>query len=185
MKIRYLVCCATIILGVGLVGKLAPAQSSAPAPVAGKEEFTATVTNAEAKFEMPRPSQKVFQWRQAVTKDNGREYQMAVKVTNAARQYYFGFYLWKRPGATPQSGGLDDLLAAGQKSLFERVEPRRNQIIRGANLKVRSNDGSVVITVSGKGDVARLFSGRPAEVTFEITLPGEPTVSRTVPITYK
>ena len=110
---------------------------------------------------------------------------MAIKVTNAARQYDFGFYLWKRPGATPQSGDLDDLISAGQKSLFERVETHRNQIIRGANVKVRLKDGSVVITVSGKGDMARLFSSRPAEVTFEITIPGEPTVSRNVPITYR
>jgi hypothetical protein len=134
---------------------------------------------------MPRPAQKVFMWRQPATKENALEYQMAVKVTNATRQYNFGFYFWKRTGADSGSGNLDALLGAGQKSLFERLEPNRNHVIREANVKVRAKDGSVVITVSGKGDVARLFSGRPAEVKFEITLPGEPKISQTVPVTYK
>jgi hypothetical protein len=33
--------------------------------------------------------------------------------------------------------------------------------------------------------LARLFSGRPTEVVFEIKLPGDALISRTVAVTYK
>jgi hypothetical protein len=52
-------------------------------------------------------------------------------------------------------------------------------------VKVKQEGDSLVITVQGKKNVARLFSGRPAEVTFEIALPGDSPITRTMPVKYQ
>ena len=146
--------------------------------------FEATVTPKEARFVLPAPQRKAFAWRQPATADNAQEYRMDVTLKNEGREYHFGFYLWKRPGAQPQSGSLSELIAAGQQSLFVRSQVRMNTVIRDAGVSVRVEEQSIVIAVRGKDNIARLFSGRPAEVVFEIKLAGEQVISKTVAVTY-
>ena len=147
--------------------------------------YTATVKKDEARFTMPVPARDVWRWRVPETREHAREYMLGVKVVNEGQEYSFGFFLWKSPGSTQGAGRFSSLLEAGQKSIFARTSAGRNTIIRDAFVKARQEGGRLVITVSGRKNVARLFSGRPAEVTFQTQLPGEALTSQTVPVVYE
>jgi len=148
-------------------------------------QFTAVVGKSEASLTLPVESRDRWSWHQSGIRDNAREYRMDVTVKNDGKEYTFGFYLWKHPGASPKSGSLNDLISAGQKSLFERTEPGRMTIVRDADVRVKSKGDRVVITVRGDKDLQRLFSSRPTEVTFKIKYPDEAEVSQTVPVVYQ
>jgi phosphate/phosphite/phosphonate ABC transporter binding protein len=155
----------------------------APSPI--DEGFSATVTLSEAKFILPAPTRKRFEWHQETTKPNEQEYRMHVVVENEGQQYAFGFYVWKSRVSEPGSGDLSDLLKAGQKTIFVRTPSSMHMIARTPVIAVTQKDKSIVITIRGREEVARLFSGRPNEVVFEIALPGESPISKTVSVTYK
>ena len=110
---------------------------------------------------------------------------MDVSVTNDGRQFNFGFYLWKFPGAKPQSGDLAALIRTGQASVFERAAPNRNVRIMDADIKLKLEGNRLVITIHGRDDVKRLFSGHPTEATFKITTPDTSPVSQTIAIVYQ
>ncbi|MDT5157397.1 MAG: hypothetical protein QOH51_1754 [Acidobacteriota bacterium] len=150
-----------------------------------QESFTAIVKRDEARFTLPVPARREWKWLQPETKENAREYALDVKVSNEGHEYAFGFFLWKFRGAKPRSGGFSYLIADGQKSLFVRAQSGHMTIIHDAGVKVKQVGDSLVITVQGKKNVARLFSGRPAEVTFEIALPGDSPITRTMPVKYQ
>ena len=110
---------------------------------------------------------------------------MDVSVTNEGRQYNFGFYLWKFPGARPQSGDLAELIRTGQASVFERGAPNRNVVIRDAGIKLKLDGNRLTITIRGRDNVKRLFSSRPTEATFKITTPDTSPISQTIAIVYQ
>jgi len=147
--------------------------------------FSATVGATEARFTIPAPSRTEWKWHQPTTKDNAQEYRMDVTVLNEGKEYTFGIYLWKHPGAHQQAGNFSDLLKAAQISLFERSQPRRMTIIRDAGIKVKQEDDHLVISIRGKKNVERLFSGHPADVTIKIALPDDQPTSTVVPVKYK
>jgi phosphate/phosphite/phosphonate ABC transporter binding protein len=155
------------------------------APTPTDEGFSATVTLSEAKFTLPAPTRKVFAWHLETTRPNEQEYRMHVVVENEGQQYTFGFYVWKSRVSQPGSGDLSDLLKAGQKTVFVRTQSSMHMVARVPVITVRQKDRSVVITIRGKEEIARLFSGRPNEVVFEIKLPGDSLISKTVTVTYK
>ncbi|HEX8282783.1 MAG TPA: hypothetical protein VF588_05490 [Pyrinomonadaceae bacterium] len=149
------------------------------------EPYTAVVKAGEARFTLPAPQRPEWRWHRSETKENAREYMLSVKVVNEGQEYTFGFFLWKFPGARPQSGNLSSLIEAGQESLFVRAPNGHNGIVRDAGVKVRRDGDRVVITVKGRKNVARLFSGRPAEVKIETQILDEPPASQTVPVVYE
>jgi hypothetical protein len=110
---------------------------------------------------------------------------MDVSVVNGGREYTFGYYLWKRAGARPGSGSLSDLIEAGQKSVFERSQSRLFGAIKDGSISVKTEGGGLIIEVSGRQNVERLFSGRPAEVTFKVESPGGAPFSKTVAVNYQ
>ena len=148
-------------------------------------QFTAVVSKSEASLSLPVQPRDRWRWNQPGTRDNAREYRMDVTVKNDGKEYTFGFYLWKHPGASPGAGSLSDLISAGQKSLFQRSESRLMTIVRGADVRVKSKGDRVVITVRGEKDLQRLFSSRPTEVIFKIKYPDEAEISQTIPIVYQ
>lgn len=156
-----------------------------PPPAQDVAQFTAVVGKSEASLSLPVQSRVRWSWNQPGTRDNAREYRMDVTVKNDGKEYTFGFYLWKHPGASPGSGRMSDLISAGQKSLFERSESRLMTIVRGANVRVKSEGDRIVITVRGEKDLQRLFSSRPTEVIFKIKYPDEAEISQTIPIVYQ
>ncbi len=162
------------------VGALGQAQTAAAA-----SEYTATVKSGEARFTLPVPRRHAWQWRKGETRENMREYAFDVRVENEGREYTFGLFIWKFPGAKPKIGSFAALVEAGQKSLFERAPNGHNIVVRDAGVKVRDDGERLVITVSGRKNVARLFSGRPSEVTIGTTILNEPPTSQKVPVTYE
>jgi hypothetical protein len=147
--------------------------------------YKAVVRKDEARFTMPLPARDKWKWRMKESKERSREYAFDVKVVNEGQEYTFGFFLWKNPNSSQGSGGLSSLLAAGQKDLFANNSKGLNTIVRDAGVGVKDDHGRLVITVKGGRNVARLFSGRPAEVTFQTQMPGEPPTSQTVPVVYE
>ncbi len=154
-------------------------------PAQGVAQFTAVVGKSEASFSLPVQQRDHWSWNQPGTRDNAREYRMDMTLKNEGKEYSFGFYLWKHPGASPKSGSFSDLLSAGQKSLFERSQSRLMTIVHGANVRVKNEGDRLVITVRGDKDLERLFSSRPAEVIFKIKYPDEAEISQTIPIVYQ
>lgn len=154
-------------------------------PAQDGSQFTAVVGKSEASFSLPVQQRARWSWNQPGTRDNAREYQMDMTLKNEDKEYTFGFYLWKHPGASPKSGTFSDLIAAGQKSLFERSQSRLMTIVRDANVRVKNEGDHLVITVRGDKDLQRLFSSRPSEVIFKIKYPDEAPISQTVPIVYQ
>ena len=159
--------------------------SGQPRAPINQAPFTAHVSKTEAKFVLPVPPRSEWRWRLPETQDNAQEYRLSVAVENGGVKYSFGFYLWKRSGAQPQAGNLSELIKAGQTSVFGRTPEGMNSIIRDAGIKSRLDQDALVITIRGKENVGRLFSARPAEVTFHIKVPDEAPTTRTVPVTYQ
>lgn len=147
--------------------------------------FSAVVKEKEARFSLPVPPHNKWRWRLPETDNNAQEYRMDVTIHNEGREYTFGFYLWKRAGATAQSGDLSDLIKAGQASVFERSEPRRLTIVRDAGLKLKVDGNTLWIEIQGRENVKRLFSSRPSDVTFKIHVPGDTPVSQNVQVVYQ
>lgn len=136
--------------------------------------YTAIVKAEEAQFTMPAPQRPEWKWRQPDTKDNTQEYRMDVSVKNGGNEYTFGFYLWKRGDGKPGQGTLTELLEAGQKSVYERSGSERSfSLIQDGGIKVTERGDTLLITISGRKNVARLFSSRPAYVSFKVAVPGE------------
>src|SRR5918911_2276828 len=165
---------ATFIL---LASIICCASAARAQTTASPSEYAATVKSGEARFTLPVPRRPSWQWRRIETKESGREYAFDVRVSNEGREYTFGLFLWKFPGAKPSSGSFGSLVDVGQKSLFERTSNGHSVIVRDAGVKVREDGERLIITVSGRKNVARLFSGRPTEVTIETIILDEPPTS--------
>ena len=186
---------ATFILSSSLLCAFVTAQSKAHANNFVTERaqaqttngpFTAHVKADEAQFTLPVPQRPEWKWRRPESRDNAQEYRMDVSVKNGSVEYTFGFYLWKRAGAKTGQGNFSELLKAGQKSVFERAAGARGfSLIPDAGVKVSERGDTLLITVGGRKNVARLFSGKPSEVTFKITVPGDDPQSKTVPVKYE
>jgi hypothetical protein len=147
--------------------------------------YTATVKSDEARFTLPAPQRPEWKWRQPETKENAQEYRMDVSVKNGGSDFTFGFYLWKRGGAKPGTGSFSELLAAGQQSVFERSSAARGfSLVPDGGVNVSERGDTLLITISGRKNVARLFSGRPAYVTFKLVVPGE-AKSNLIPVKYE
>jgi hypothetical protein len=177
--------CASLLCGAAFAPARAGAPSARPQTTGAGEPYTAVVKDSQARFTLPVPQRAEWRWRRGETKERGREYAMSVKVVNEGREFSFGFYLWKFPGAKEGRGSLSSLIDAGQKSLFERVSANRNVMIRDGGVRVKQDGQRLVITVGGRRNVARLFSGRPAEVRIETMLADEQPTSQTVPVVYE
>lgn len=178
-RAAVLALCASLLLGAAAAPARVRAQGAAG------EAYTAVVRGGEARFTLPVPQRAEWRWRRAETAERAREYMMGVKVTNEGREYSFGLFLWKFPGAKPGRGSLARLIEAGQKSLFERTPSGAMAIVRDAGVRVKQDGQRLVITVSGRRNVARLFSGRPAEVRVETAILDEQPTSQTVPVVYE
>lgn len=161
------------------------AATAAAAPQLDQSKFSAVVKKDEALFSLPIPERNRWVWRRKETKANAQEYRMDVTIKNEGRDYTFGYYLWKREGAGQESGDFASLIAAGQKSLFERTEQRLMTVVRDADVKVKVKDKSLIIQLRDKDDLKRLFSSRPTEAIFKIKLPDEPEMVQQIPIIYQ
>src|SRR5437667_6016699 len=70
-----------------VVRRTAQIAETPPAPSPTNDGFSATVTPGEAKFILPAPTRKRFEWHLETTRPNEREYRMVVVVENEGQQY--------------------------------------------------------------------------------------------------
>jgi hypothetical protein len=185
---------ATFILSAAVLCACLTAQSKSESNLIAKRAageyaaspFTAIVKADEAQFTLPLPQRSEWRWLLPETKDRAQEYRMDVTVKNGATEYTFGFYLWKRAGAKPGQGSFSDLLEAGQKGLFERPPSARGfALVQDAGVKVSERGDTLLITIGGRSNVARLFSSKPPQATFTITVPGDGPRRKLVPVKYE
>jgi hypothetical protein len=149
------------------------------------DQFSALVLPSRAQFVIPLTPRGRWQWHTDNIRDNAREYQMSVSVRNNGITYFFGFYIWKYPGSRPHQGDIKALVRAGQSSLFQNMDPHHNVIIKGAGVTLEPHSDRLVVKITGKENVARLFSGRPPEVTFDLVIPEEQAISKKVAVEYR
>lgn len=187
-KTTFIICASLLCAGAAAAapargaGGGRPAAVAAPAQAAG--HYSATVKGDEARITLPAPQRPSWSWRRRETRERDREYMFAVNVRNEGREYSFGLYLWKFPSSLPGRGGLSALLDAGQESLFERTPNGRRVIVRDGGVRVRHDGERIIITVKGRKNVERLFSGRPPEVTVETEVLDQQPTTQAVPVTY-
>lgn len=156
------------------------ARTAAAAP---SEPFTAVVREREARLTFPLPDQAEWAWQQATTPDDQLEYGWTAEVENRGRRYEFGFLLFKNPRLGPGRGDLAALLAAGQHSVAVR-DGGSATVASEERVRVEPGPSRLVVVVDDPRTLQLLFSGRPASATFVVQLPGQPVVTREVPVRY-
>jgi hypothetical protein len=134
---------------------------------------TGTVTAAAAEFNIPlqRPANGIWTWNRADTPDNSSEYSWAVTARNGTAQYSFGFYLYKFPGAREARGLIQDLLKAGQASVFKEDAEGRGEMLPNAKVVVAVENGSILVRITNPDLVRLIFSDRPETVAIHSRTP--------------
>ena len=108
---------------------LVPLFAQSP-PSAG----TVTTNTAEFRIPLERPANGLWIWNRADTPDNANEYSWTVTATNGSAQYSFGFFLYKSPESHEAQGQVQDLLKAGQSSVFKEDAEGRGGMLPNAKV---------------------------------------------------
>ena len=126
-----------------------------------KSTGTVTTTAAEFKIPLQRPANEVWTWNRAETPDNAGEYSWTVTAKNGTAQYSFGFYLYKLPGSREARGQIQDLLKAGQASVFKEDAEGRGEILPDAKVAVTVENGAIAVRITNPDLVRLIFRDRP------------------------
>jgi hypothetical protein len=134
---------------------------------------TGTVTAGTAEFKIPlqAPANGVWIWNRADTPDNASEYSWAVTARNGTSQYSFGFYLYKFPAAREARGQIQDLLKAGQASVFKEDAEGRAEMLPDAKVTVAVENGSILVRITNPDLVRLIFSDHPETVAIHSRTP--------------
>ena len=122
-----------------------------------------TVTGTAAEFTIPfqPPANGVWTWNRADTPDNAGEYSWTVTAQSGTAQYSFGFYLYKLPGSRATQGHIQDLLKAGQASVFKEDAEGRGEILPDAKVGVTVANSAIVVRITNPDLVHIIFRDRP------------------------
>jgi hypothetical protein len=142
------------ILAIAL--SLGPLFAQSPQP-----RGTVTATAAEFKIPFQPPANGVWIWNRADTPDNAGEYSWAVTAKNGTAQYSFGFYLYKLPGSRVTRGNIQDLLKAGQVSVFEEDAEGRGGMLPDAKVEVTVENSTIVVRITNPDLVRLIFRDHP------------------------
>ena len=126
-----------------------------------KSSGTVTPTAAEFKIPLQPPANAVWTWNRADTPDNAGEYSWTVTAKNGTAQYSFGFYLYKLPGSREARGQIQDLLKAGQASVFKEDAEGRGEISPDAKVTVTVENGAIAVRITNPDLVRLIFRDRP------------------------
>lgn len=134
---------------------------------AQKAKTIAIVTPRLAEFRIPidRQSGPTWNWNRAETPDNEGEYTWQVAVPAAERRYSFGFYLYKLPGSKPAHGNLQDLLKAGQASVFREDAQGTGTLVQNAAIQVSAEGSWITIRISDGQLIHKIFGSHPESAT--------------------
>ena len=195
------------------------AVTAPPSPaVRGEVLPTATVWQMYAQFEFPLPRRDTWQWRRRETPPSAREYAWLIAVPDSSGRpqlmdtlppsglamdsasyealaepvrFEFGFSLFQQHVLTIAAGegSLQELLAAGQTDLWERVPDGARRVARVGVLAVprylpSGEASALTIQLKDPVIVAQLFAARPAEVIAIEQFPGQPARARRIAVRY-
>jgi hypothetical protein len=134
---------------------------------------TGTVTSATAEFKIPlqQPADRVWIWNRADTPDNSSEYSWTITAKNGTAQYSFGFYLYKYPGSREGRGQIQDLLRAGQASVFKENAEGRGEMLPDARVAVTVENGAILVRITDPELVSLIFHDRPETVAMHSRTP--------------
>ena len=135
------------------------------------QKSSGTVTSDSAEFMIPLQPHAVWKWNRVDTPDNQNEYLWSVTAKSGAAQYSFGFYLYKLPGSPESQGSLQDLLEAGQMSLFKEDAGGRGELVQDANVEVMAENGSIMVRIMNPDWIRRVFHDHPETVTIHTRTP--------------
>lgn len=138
---------------------------------AQSQKSSGTVTTNSAEFTIPLQAHAVWKWQRADTPDNQNEYLWSITARSGAVQYSFGFYLYKLPGSRESQGSLQDLLEAGQKSLFKEDAGGRGELVQDAEVEVTAENGSIMVRIMNPNWIRRVFHDRPETVSIRTRTP--------------
>jgi hypothetical protein len=153
--------------------------------LAQSPKSTATVTATAAEFKIPlqQHADQVWTWNRADTPDNDNEYSWTVTARTGTAQYSFGFYLYKLPGSQEAHGPLQDLLNAGQNSVFKEDAEGRGELVKDAKVEVTAENGSILVRITNPELIRSIFSDRPRTVAIHARAPAADY--EVVPVTYQ
>jgi hypothetical protein len=128
---------------------------------------TGTVAPNLVEFKIPleQAAGTTWNWNRAETQDNDCEYMWRVAIKKGSEGYSFGFYLYKFPGSKPARGELQDLLSAGQASVFREDAAGHGDLIENGRVKVSTEDGRIVLRITDAALIRTIFGSRPEAVT--------------------
>ena len=131
--------------------------------LAQSPQSTGTITATVAEFKIPfqPPANDVWTWNHADTPDNAGEYSWTVIAKNGTAQYSFGFYLYKLPGSREARGHIQDLLKAGQASVFKEDAEGRGEILPDAKVAVTVENSAIVVRITNPDLVRLIFRDLP------------------------
>ena len=148
-----------------------------------KSTGTVTATTAEFKIPLQPPANGVWTWNRAGTPDNAGEYSWNVTARNGTAQYSFGFYLYKFPGSSEARGRIQDLLKAGQASVFKEDAEGRGEILPDAKVAVTVENAAIVVRITNPDLVRLIFRDRPETAAIHTRTPAADY--QIVPVTYR
>jgi hypothetical protein len=137
-------------------------------------QSTGTVSPTVAEFRIPlqHPADEIWTWNRADTPDNAIEYSWTVTVASGPAQYSFGFYLYKLPGSRESRGHVQELLKAGQNSVFkDDAEGRRSELLPDAKVEVAVESRSILVRIADPKLVRLIFRERPETVAIRTRTP--------------
>jgi hypothetical protein len=135
---------------------LVPLEAQAP-----QSAGTVTTNTAEFKIPLQLPPNDVWTWNRADIPDNAAEYSWTVIAKNGTGQYSFGFYLYKLPGSKEARGHIQDLLKAGQASVFKEDAEGRGEILPKAKVAVTVENAAIVLRITNPDLVRLIFRDHP------------------------
>ena len=141
--------------------------------LAQSSKSTGLVTANTAEFKIPfqQRADEVWTWNRADTPDNGNEYLWTVTAKSGAAQYSFGFYLYKLPGSHESRGRIQDLLNAGQDSVFKEDAEGRGEMLPDGKVAVSVENGSILVRITNPDLVRLIFRERPQTVAIHTRTP--------------
>lgn len=141
--------------------------------LAQSQKSTGTVTATAAEFQIPlqRPANGVWTWNRATTPDNASEYSWTVTAKNGTAPYSFGFYLYKFPGSREARGQVQDLLKAGQASVFKEDAEGRSEMLPDAKVAVTVENAAIWVRITNPDLVRLIFRDRPETVAIHSRTP--------------
>ncbi|MFN0120251.1 MAG: toll/interleukin-1 receptor domain-containing protein [Blastocatellia bacterium] len=155
----------------------AKAANETVTPPAGR----AIVSGTQAEFIFPVENTQQWKWFLAESKPDEDEYSWQVLLDGSDGHYEFHLYEQKSRDDRPRTGDLKSFLQATGTLIL-----RGNGKYTGRDLSLSARPGPAQISLLVTGPrVAKIFAGKPEDVTFEVVSPGKPGQSVTVPVTYQ